>query len=169
MGERVFFQFYDPISFVNISCDIHFFSFPATGKANGNQSGGKNFIKSRSSMLTDGTTITKWWGVRGAWLGLGASLGLGIPPSCHWETHTSCWTQAEMKMPLCCSLSEAKGQAVPWLSVLSQDIWESFGKLWQTSVCHCVELWISVDALNTQGWPIRNEKKRMERLKDSLL
>lgn len=85
-------------------------------------------------MLTDGTAITKMLG--GQW----ASLGLGILPSCHWETHTSCWMQAEMKMPLCFSLSGAKGQAVPCLSVFIQGIWELFGKLRQTSMHHGIEL-----------------------------
>lgn len=122
MGGEHFFQFYDPIPFVNISCNIHFFSFSAAGEANGNQSEGKYFIKESEFNVN-------WWHshyqvMGGRW----ALLGLEIPPSCHWETHTSCWTQAETKMPLCFSLSGAKGQAVPCLSVFSQDIWERFGK-----------------------------------------
>lgn len=64
---------------------------------------------------------------------MGGSVGIawaGDSPSCHWETHTSCWTQAEMKMPLCFSLLGAKGQAVPCLSVFCQGVSERFGERW---------------------------------------
>lgn len=132
-GKKIiFFQFYDPIPLVNISNNIHSFSFSAAGEASENQRERKYFIKESEF------NVNGWHSYYQVIWGQWASLGLGIPPSCHWETHTSCWTQAEMKMPLCFSALGAKGHAVPCLYVFSRHL----GEVWQTSMDHSIELWI---------------------------
>lgn len=144
-GGKHFFQFYDPIPFVNISHNINFLSFSAAGEANGNQSEGKYFIKESEF------NVNRWHshyqvigGSMGiAWAGDPTQLPLG-------DTHKLLDASWDEDAP-CFRPSGAKGQAIPGLSVSSQGIWEKFGKPWQTSIDHCLELWISVAAVNRQG------------------